>query len=63
MELTYDRILDNPDLLSRAVAEAKRERALAINRLVFAPIAAFFRRPKKAVLRHSAGPSLPAACS
>ena len=35
MELTYDRILDNPDLLSRAVAEAKRERALAMHRLVF----------------------------
>ena len=44
MKLTYDRILDNPDLLSRAVAEAKRERALAMNRLVFAPLAALLRQ-------------------
>ena len=28
-------------------AAARRERALAMNRLIFAPIAAFFRRPSK----------------
>ena len=46
MKLTYEAILADPDLLQRAIAEAKRERALAIHRLVFAPIAAFFRPAK-----------------
>jgi hypothetical protein len=58
MKLTYDRILDNPELLERVLATAKRERALAINRLVFAPIAAFFRRPQKA----KAATALTVAC-
>ena len=34
-----------PDL-SKIHADARRERALAMNRLIFAPIVAFFRRPK-----------------
>lgn len=46
MRLTYEAILADPDLLHRVMAEARRERALAIKRLVFAPVAAFFRRPK-----------------
>lgn len=39
-----------PDL-EKIHAAARRERALAVNRLIFAPIAAFFRRPKKQDLR------------
>jgi hypothetical protein len=35
-----------PDL-AQLHAAARRERALAMNRLIFAPIAAFFRRPQK----------------
>jgi hypothetical protein len=34
--------------LGKIHADARRERALAMNRLIFAPIVAFFRRPKKA---------------
>ena len=45
-----------PDL-SAIHAAARRERALAIHRLIFAPIAAWFRRPRapKAVLRTACG--------
>jgi len=32
-------------------AAARRERALAVQRLIFAPIAAWFRRPQKVDLR------------
>ena len=39
-----------PDL-QQIHAAARRERALAMNRLIFAPIAAFFRRPKRQELR------------
>ena len=39
-----------PDLQSIHAA-ARRERALAIHRYVFAPIVAFFRRPKRQALR------------
>ncbi len=35
-------------------AAARRERALAIHRLIFAPIVAFFRKPKKVELRVAA---------
>ena len=43
MRLTYDRILADPELLERLLADARRERALAMNRMVFAPLAALFR--------------------
>jgi hypothetical protein len=42
-----------PDL-EKLHAQARRERALAMHRLIFAPIAAFFRRPQKADLRVAA---------
>jgi hypothetical protein len=58
MKLTYADVLDNPELLGRLVAEAKRERTRAINRLVFAPIAAFFHRPAK----HKTAAALNIAC-
>jgi hypothetical protein len=35
-------------------AAARRERALAMHRLIFAPIAAWFRRPQKVHLRVAA---------
>jgi hypothetical protein len=44
-----------PDL-SAIHAAARRERALAIHRLVFAPIAAWFRRPQ------APKAALPAGC-
>ncbi|HEX6692432.1 MAG TPA: hypothetical protein VF110_14945 [Burkholderiales bacterium] len=43
MRLTYDMVLADPDLLNRLLADARRERALAINRMVFAPVAALLR--------------------
>ena len=46
MRLTYDMVLADPDLLNRLLADARRERALAINRMLFAPIAALFRAPR-----------------
>ena len=54
MRLTYEDLTSNPALVARIVAEAKRERALTIHRLVFAPIAAFFRRPKADAKRSAA---------
>jgi len=39
-----------PDL-QQIHAAARRERALAIHRLIFAPIAAWLRRPQKVDLR------------
>jgi hypothetical protein len=52
MKLTYQAILDNPDLLARVLAEAKLERARAI--------AALFRRPAKA--EATAATALTVAC-
>jgi hypothetical protein len=40
--------------LERIHAEARRQRAAEVHRLIFAPIAAFFRRPKKETLRVAA---------
>ena len=54
MRLTYEDFTSNPALVARIVADAKRERALAIRRLVFAPIAALFRRPQADVKRSAA---------
>ena len=59
MKLTYEAILANPDLLNDLLVEAKRERARAMRRLVFAPVARLFHRPAKA--RDAA--ALHAACS
>jgi hypothetical protein len=55
-------ILYNPEVMARIRAEAHRERTRAINRLVFAPIAAFFRRPKQAAARTKDATALTAAC-
>ena len=43
-------------------AAARRERALAIHRLVFAPIAAWFRRPKASPAPAGRATALPAGC-
>ena len=43
MNPTYQSLIDHPELLRQIVAAAKRERALALNRLIFAPLAALFR--------------------
>ena len=50
-----------PDL-SSIHAAARRERALAIHRLIFAPIAAFFRRLQKPQRRNVTS-AFPAACN
>jgi hypothetical protein len=53
VKLTYQAILDNPELLERILADAKRERARAI--------AALFHRPAKAKATTEA--ALTVACS
>jgi hypothetical protein len=62
MKLTYEAILSNPDLLARVLADAKRERARELHRLIFAPIASFFRRPRKNAMRPKAAAALTVAC-
>jgi hypothetical protein len=42
MKLTYQAILDDPRLLDRVLAAARRERALAVHRLIISPIKALF---------------------
>ena len=42
MKLTYEAILDDPSLLDRLEAQARRERARAVHQLVIAPIKHFF---------------------
>jgi hypothetical protein len=54
MRLDYQDYLAHPELRAAIEAQAHRERVLAMNRLVFAPIAAFFRRPQKTDLRVAA---------
>lgn len=34
MRLTYEAILNDPDLLARTLAEARHERSLAVHRLI-----------------------------
>ena len=52
MKLTYQAILDDPRLIDATLAAARRERALAVHRLIIAPIKSFFTR------RHAARPHL-----
>ena len=42
MKLTYEAILNDPRLLDRLQAQARRERARAVHQLVVAPIKHFF---------------------
>ena len=56
MKLDYQNYLAHPELRASIAAEARRQRAVTMNRLVFAPIAAFFRRPQKLDLRAAACP-------
>lgn len=44
MKLTYEAILNDPRLLERILVEARHERALAVHRLIIAPLKAFFTR-------------------
>jgi hypothetical protein len=57
MKLTYEAILNDHQLLSRVLQAARRERALAVHRLLIAPILALFTRPplrRKRMLRRVA---------
>jgi len=54
MKFDYQDYLSRPELRASIEAEARRQRALAMKRLVFAPIAAWFRRPQKLDLRVAA---------
>jgi hypothetical protein len=38
MKLTYEALLNDPDLIDRAMAEARRERAKAVHDLIVLPI-------------------------
>jgi len=55
-------IPNNPEVMARIRARAHRERAEAIHRLILAPVAGFFRRPKKAAARAKDAAALTAAC-
>lgn len=57
MKLTYDAILNDPSLLERTLAAARRERAVMIHRVLFAPIAALLVRTFKTT-NHAAHPHL-----
>jgi hypothetical protein len=54
MKLTYEAILNDPNLIERIHAQAHRERAEAMHRLVLAPLAAFLSHRLKAL--HAARP-------
>jgi len=56
MRLTYEAILKDPSLLERIHANAHRERAEAVHRMIIAPIVAFFSRPAPRLPRHAARP-------
>ncbi len=47
MELSYRELLDDPELMDRIMAQARRERAQAVSRLLLAPIARRFARREK----------------
>jgi hypothetical protein len=47
MKLTYSDYLNDPALRGRILAEARRERSRALERLIFAPIAALFRQRRR----------------
>jgi hypothetical protein len=51
MKLTYEDILNDPGLIDRLRAEAKRERAKAVHELILLPI-------KRLVSEHAARPHL-----
>ncbi len=44
--LSYQSVLDNPDLFDSLHREARRERAEAVHRLLIAPFRALFMRPR-----------------
>lgn len=54
MKLTYQAILDNPDLLEQTLAQARRERAEAVQRLLVAPLRRLFSLKAPPALRTSA---------
>ena len=55
-------ILNNPEVMARIRAAARRERAQAVHRMILAPVAGFFRRPKKAEASAKNAAALTAAC-
>ena len=48
MKSTYRDLLDNPELMERIVAQARRERAQAVSRLMLAALGRIFARREKA---------------
>ena len=54
MKLDYASYLANPNLRSHIEADARRQRALEVNRLVLALAAALFHKPQKAGLQVAA---------
>jgi len=55
--LTYQNLIDNPELIGRLERQARRERAAAFHRLVVRPVKALFaQRPlrESRMLRRSA---------
>jgi len=60
MTPTYRDLLDNPELMERIVAQARRERAQAVSRLILAAIGRIFARREKPDLKIISRP--PTAC-
>jgi hypothetical protein len=54
--LTFEAVTKNPELLRTLMAQARRERAQAMHRLIVEPIKSFFKS-----WRHAPGTHLPAA--
>ena len=52
--LTYEALVRNPEVIDALVAQAHRERAEAVYRLIVAPVWSFFAR----LLRHTVQPSM-----
>lgn len=59
MKLTYEALLNDPDLLERIEAQARRERAEAVNELLVKPVSARLARSFKGTLTaHAPRPHL-----
>jgi hypothetical protein len=58
MKLTYEALLNDPGLLERIRAHARRERAKAVHELILAPVAARLARLFKTDSRYAARPHL-----
>jgi hypothetical protein len=45
MRISYEDLINDPDLVAKIRAQAQRERAEAVHRLIIAPLKALFAQP------------------